>query len=163
MRPSKGTKNLNQVSLPSRTRVVSNQVENQIPSSEQEGLSPSCGTTTDETKDLFLQQNVGSDRLKMDEDDMTCLLGNIPKKSSKSAKGRCNASSAKLQNRSVLLCKEHCENKPTIISDDSGASNNVEEETALHHGVGAEPTHIDVEEKDNDLLSSFLQNRPKRQ
>ncbi|XP_027357663.1 uncharacterized protein LOC113866986 isoform X2 [Abrus precatorius] len=171
---SKCTKTLSQASLSPRTTVVFKEADNQIPSGEQVGLSQSFDTT-DGTKDLFVQQNVGSDRrvgkpedantLTGDEDDppLVSLMGNKPKKRSQAAKGRGAFSSSKLKKGSALPCDEHCANKPIIIiSDDGGPSmsKHVEEETVLHGGV-AEHTN-NMEEKD-EILSSFLQNRTQRQ
>ncbi|KAK7314629.1 hypothetical protein VNO77_33156 [Canavalia gladiata] len=165
-RLSKCTKNLSQASQSSRTTVVSKKVDNQIPSGDQDGLSQSCGTTGG-TKDLFMYQNVGSNRtvgksedantLMGDAEDVTlaCLLRNKPKKRSQAAKGR-GAYSSKSKKGSALLHEEHCANKSTVITD------NVEEETVLHGGV-AESRDINMHKKDDELLSSFLQNRTKRQ
>ncbi|RDX88234.1 Myb-like protein L, partial [Mucuna pruriens] len=142
------------------------QAESQDPYDEHSGLSQSCDTVG--TEDLFVQQNVVPDRQvgKPDDEDMTlsCFLGNKQKKGSQAAKRRGARSSSKLKKGSALLREEHCASKPTIISNDIGPamSKHVEEETVLHGGV-AEPTDIIVEEKDDGLCSSLLQNRPKRQ
>ncbi|TKY44778.1 Myb protein L [Spatholobus suberectus] len=179
-RQSRCTKNLSQASFSSRITDVSKQVESQDPFDEQSGLSQSCDTVG--TKDLFVQQNVASGRQggkpedsntltgggddDDDDEDMTlaCFLGNKPKKGSQAAKGRGACSSSKLKKGFALLHERHCASKPTIKSDDSGPSmsKHVEEDNVLHGGV-AESMDINVEEKDDDLLSSFLQNRPKRQ
>ncbi|XP_061343631.1 uncharacterized protein LOC133289658 isoform X1 [Gastrolobium bilobum] len=155
----KCTKNVSPAFSPSGTTIVSKQIENQIPSGEEDGLSQSCGT--DGTKDLSMRQIVVYHRQVTkpedanrstgdDDDDMTlaCLMGNKSKK---------------LKKGSLLLREVHCGNNPTIIVDGDRPSMSklVEEETVLH-GV-AEPTNVNVEEKDYDLLASFLQNKTKRQ
>ncbi|KAG5037274.1 hypothetical protein AAZX31_07G095900 [Glycine max] len=155
---SRFTKDLSQASFSSRSIDVSNkQVESQDPFDDQIGLSKSFDTVG--TENLFVQQNVASDRRVRkpedantltggDHDEMTLasFLGNKSKKGSQAANGRGACSST------------------IIIPDDSGLSmsKHVEEETVLHGGV-AEPMDIVVEEKDDELLTSFLQNRPTRQ
>ena len=154
---SRFTKDLSQASFSSRSIDVSNkQVESQDPFDDQIGLSKSFDTVG--TENLFVQQNVASDRrvgkpedantlTGGDHEEMTlaCFLGNKSKKGSQAANGRGACSST------------------IIIPDDSGLSmsKHVEKETVLHGGV-AEPMDIVVEEKDDELLTS-LQNRPTRQ
>ena len=149
---------MRKASFSSRSIDVSNkQVESQDPFDDQIGLSKSFDTVG--TENLFVQQNVASDRrvgkpedantlTGGDHDEMTLasFLGNKSKKGSQAANGRGACSST------------------IIIPDDSGLSmsKHVEKETVLHGGV-AEPMDIVVEEKDDELLTSFLQNRPTRQ
>lgn len=180
-RQSKCTKNMSQDSFSSKTTVVSKQVENQIPSREQDGLSLSCGTGG--TKDLSMQKKVASGRqvrkpkganaarkpedannLTVDDDDddttLACLLRNKSKKSIQATEGRRACSSSKLNKGAVLLLEAHYGNKPTINADGSEPSTSkFVEETDLH-AVVAEPTNTNLEEY--DLLSSFLQNKTEK-
>ncbi|CAJ1952052.1 unnamed protein product [Sphenostylis stenocarpa] len=163
------TKTLSQTSF-SRIRDVPEQVESQKPS-DQSGLSLSRDTLG--TENLFVQPNISDRRVRNPEDTNTltsdddddrmtlaCFLGKKPKNVCQPAK-RNGVYSSKFKTGSVLLNEEHC---ASIMSDDSGPSmsKHVEEDTFLH-GCVAEPMDIIVEEKDDELLTSFVQNRPRRE
>ncbi|BAU02711.1 hypothetical protein VIGAN_11227900 [Vigna angularis var. angularis] len=164
---SRFTKNLSQTSF-ARITDVPEQAESQNPSDDQGGLSHSRETVG--TKNLFVQPNIASDRVRNqedtntwtsddddDDDQMTlaCILKKIPRK----------GHPAKLKTGSVLLNEEHSASKPTIISDDSGPSmsKHVEDMETVVHGSVAKPTHIIVEEKDDELFPPLTQYRPRRE
>ena len=174
---SKCTKNVSQTSSFSRTKIVSKQVGIQIPSNEQGGLSLTCGTGG--TKDLLIQPEVdSSEQVRKPEGEnaarkpadahnfngdgndkpLKVYVRKKTKKLSQDTEGCRACSSSNLKKVSTLLHG----NKPTIISDGSEPSMSkvVEEETVLHGGVAeAEPTNINVEENDDDLPLSSLQNK----
>lgn len=189
------TKNASQTSSFSRTKIVSKQVGNQIPSNEQDRLSLTC--VTGGTKDLLIQTEVdsseqvrkpeGENAARKPEDahnmngdgndkPLQVYVRRKTKKWSEDTEGCRACSPSKLKKGSMLLNG----NKPTIISDGSEPSmskvvveetvlhggsniNVVEEETDLHGGVAhAEPTNINMEENDDDLPLSTLQNKIRR-
>jgi len=165
---SRFTKNLGQTSF-SRITDVPEQVENRNPSDEQSSLSQSYDTVG--TMNLFVQPNIASNRLVRnpedtntwtsddDDDDMTLasFLGKKPKKECQACKrqGVCSTP--------VLLNEERCASKPSI-SDDSepSMSKHVEEMETVLHGCVAEPMDTILEEKDDELFTSPVQNRPRR-
>lgn len=166
---SRFTKNLSQTSFAGIITDVPEQVESQNPSDDQGGLSHSRETVG--TKNLFVQPNIASDRRVRnqedtntwtsgdddDDDQMTlaCILKKVPRK----------GHPAKLKTGSVLLNEEHSASNPTIISDDSGPSmsKHVEEMKTVVHGSVAKPTHIIVEEKNDELFPPLTQCRPRRE
>ncbi|QCD89262.1 myb proto-oncogene protein [Vigna unguiculata] len=171
---SRFTKNLSHTSFSSRITDVPEQAESQNPSDDQSGLSQSCDTVG--TINLFVPPNTASDRrvrnredtntLAGDDDDdhmtLASFLGNKPKKECQ-PKGH-HLSSSKLKTGSVLLNEEHCAGKPTNISDDSGSmSKHVEEMETVLHGCVDKSMDIIVEEKDDELFASPVQNRPRRE
>ncbi|XP_068461995.1 uncharacterized protein [Phaseolus vulgaris] len=165
---SRFTKNLSQTSFSSRITDVPEQVESQNPSDYQSGLSQSYDTVG--SLNLFVQPNSAFDRnpedtntlTNDDDDDMT--LASFIKKECQPAKGP-DVCSSKLKTGSVLLNEEHCASKPTIISDNSelSMSKHVEEMETVLRGCVAKPMDTIVEEKDDELSTSPVQNRPRRE
>ncbi|KAI5441521.1 uncharacterized protein LOC127108559 isoform X2 [Lathyrus oleraceus] len=162
----------------SRTKSVSKQVENQIPSGEQDRLSLSCGIGG--TKDLLMQTEDDSSRQVRKPEGTNATRkseaehnlngdGNaIPlkfyvrkktKKWSQVTEG-CHACSPSILKKGSTLLHG---NKPTIISNDSEPSMSkvVEEETVLNGGVAeAEPTNINVVEEETVLHGGVPEAEP---
>ncbi|XP_004512740.1 uncharacterized protein [Cicer arietinum] len=178
-RLSKRTKNENQTSSSSRKKIVSKQVENQIPSDDQGGFSLPCGIGG--TQDLLVSKEVASSRqvkkpedanaarksedahnlIGDDDDDMTlnCFVRNKTNKLSQTTKRRRASSSSKSKKGTILLHG----NKPTLISDGSepSLSKVVEEETVLHGGVAeSEPINMNVVEDKTILHGSVAEAEP---
>ncbi|XP_058722507.1 uncharacterized protein LOC131594405 isoform X2 [Vicia villosa] len=175
---SKSTKNASQGLTSSRTKTVSKQVENQIPSGEQDRLSMSRGI--DGAKDLSMQTEDDSSRQVRKPEGTNAtrksegahnLNGGgdaIPlkfyvrkktKKLSQATEERCTCSPSKMKKGSTFLHG----NKPTIISNDSepSVSRVVEEESVLHGGVvEAEPTNVNLVEEETVLHGGVAEAEP---
>lgn len=171
---SRFTKKLSQISFSSRITDVPEQVESQNPSDDQSGSSESCDTVG--TINLFVPPNIASDGRVRNQEDTNALtgddnddhmtlasfLGNKPKKKCE-PKGH-HVCSSKLETGSALLNEEHCASMPTIISDDSGSmSYHVDAMETVLRACVDKPMDTIVEEKDDELFTSHVQNRPRRE